>query len=120
MNKMEHIIKKLNLKKNQKVLDIGSGWGTLAIEIAKRSKCEVLGITLSENQLKYSIQKAKELNLENQVRFKLMDYRQIDEKFDAIVSVGMFEHVGRKFYSKYGYIPQRRPSMQYSRGAATQ
>jgi len=101
MNKMEHIIKKLNLKKNQKVLDIGSGWGTLAIEIAKRSECEVLGITLSENQLKYSIQKAKELNLENQVRFKLMDYRQIDEKFDAIVSVGMFEHVGRKFYSKY-------------------
>ena len=101
MNKMEHIIKKLNLKKNQKVLDIGSGWGTLAIEIAKRTECEVLGITLSENQLKYSIQKAKELNLENQVRFKLMDYRQIDEKFDAIVSVGMFEHVGRKFYSKY-------------------
>ena len=49
-NKIEHIIKKLNLKPNQKVLDIGSGWGTLAIEIAKKSQCEVLGITLSENQ----------------------------------------------------------------------
>ena len=100
-NKMDHIIKKLNLKKNQKVLDIGSGWGTLAIEIAKQSQCEVTGITLSENQLKYSQNKVKELNLENQVNFKLMDYRELNEKFDRVVSVGMFEHVGRKFYGKY-------------------
>ena len=101
LNKMNHIIKKLNLKPNQKVLDIGSGWGTLAMEIAKQSKCEVLGITLSENQLEYSKKKAKELNLENQVSFKLIDYRELNEKFDRIVSVGMFEHVGRKFYNKY-------------------
>ena len=100
-NKMNHIIKKLNLKNNQKVLDIGSGWGTLAIEIAKQSKCEVTGITLSENQLKYSQNKVRELNLENQVNFKLMDYRELNEKFDRVVSVGMFEHVGRKFYGKY-------------------
>ena len=100
-NKIQHIIKKLNLKPNQKVLDIGSGWGSLAIEIAKASKCEVLGITLSENQLEYSSKQAKKLNLENQVRFKLMDYRELNEKFDRIVSVGMFEHVGRKFYNKY-------------------
>ena len=100
-NKIDHIIKKLNLKPNQKVLDIGSGWGTLAIEIAKKSQCEVLGITLSENQYEYSKKKAEELNLENQVRFKLIDYRQLGEKFDRIVSVGMFEHVGRKFYKKY-------------------
>ena len=100
-NKINHIIKKLNLKPNQKVLDIGSGWGNLAIEIAQRSKCEVTGITLSENQLEYSNKKAKELNLENQVRFKLMDYRELNEKFDRIVSVGMFEHVGRKFYKTY-------------------
>ena len=100
-NKMNHIIKKLNLKNNQKVLDIGSGWGTLAIEIAKQSQCEVTGITLSENQLKYSQNKVKELNLENQVNFKLMDYRELNEKFDRVVSVGMFEHVGRKFYGKY-------------------
>jgi len=100
-NKINHIIKKLNLKPNQKVLDIGSGWGNLAIEIAQKTKCEVLGITLSENQLNYSRKKAKELNLENQVRFKLLDYREVDEKFDRIVSVGMFEHVGRKFYKKY-------------------
>ena len=100
-NKIDHIIKKLNLKPNQQVLDIGSGWGSLAIEIAKKTQCEVLGITLSENQLKHSIQKTKEMNLENQVRFKLMDYRELNEKFDRIVSVGMFEHVGRKFYKNY-------------------
>ena len=100
-NKIEHIIKKLNLKDNQKILDIGSGWGTLAIEIAQKTQCEVLGITLSKNQLEYSNNRAKELNLENQVQFKLLDYRELDEKFDRIVSVGMFEHVGRKFYKKY-------------------
>ena len=100
-NKIKHIIKKLNLKPNQRVLDIGSGWGSLAIEIAKESQCEIVGITLSENQLEYSKKKAKELNLENQVEFRLMDYRQLDEKFDRVVSVGMFEHVGRKFYKNY-------------------
>ena len=100
-NKMNHIIKKLNLKPNLKVLDIGSGWGTLALEIAKQSKCEVLGITLSENQLEYSKKKAKELNLENQARFELIDYRELNEKFDRVVSVGMLEHVGKKFYGSY-------------------
>ena len=100
-NKIDHIIKKLNLKPNQKVLDIGCGWGTLAIDIAKKTQCEVVGITLSENQLKYAKQKAKEMNLENQVDFRLADYRQINEKFDRVVSVGMFEHVGRNFYKKY-------------------
>ncbi len=100
-NKIEHIIKKLNIKPNQKVLDIGSGWGTLAINIAKKTQASVTGITLSENQIEYSKNKAKELNLENQVDFKLIDYREITEKFDRIVSVGMFEHVGRKFYKSY-------------------
>jgi len=100
-NKIDHLIQKLNLKPNQKVLDIGSGWGYLAIEIARKSQCEVTGITLSENQYKYSINKAKEHNLENQVQFKLADYREINEKFDRIISVGMFEHVGRKFYKTF-------------------
>ncbi len=100
-NKIDHIIKKLNLKPNQKVLDIGCGWGTLALDIAKKTQCEVVGITLSENQLKHAKQKAKEMNLENQVEFRLADYRQLNEKFDRVVSVGMFEHVGRKFYNKY-------------------
>ncbi len=100
-NKIDHIIKKLNIKPNQKILDIGSGWGTLAISIAQKTKASVTGITLSENQLEYSNYKAKEMNLGNQVEFKLMDYRDINEKFDRIVSVGMFEHVGRKFYKRY-------------------
>ena len=100
-NKMNHITKKLNIQANQKVLDIGSGWGTLAIHIAQKTNASVTGITLSENQLAYSKKKAKELNLGNQVEFKLADYRELNEKFDRIVSVGMFEHVGRKFYRKY-------------------
>ncbi|MBA1339860.1 MAG: cyclopropane-fatty-acyl-phospholipid synthase [Pelagibacterales bacterium] len=100
-NKIQHIIQKLNIKPNQKVIDIGCGWGSLAIDIAKTAQCEVTGITLSKNQFNYCVKKAKELNLENQVRFKLIDYRQLNEKFDRIVSVGMFEHVGRKFYNKF-------------------
>lgn len=100
-NKINHIVKKLNIKSNQKVLDIGCGWGHLAIEIAKQSKCEVTGITLSENQHRYANAKAKEYNLENQVQFKLCDYRNLKEKFDRVVSVGMFEHVGRKFYKTF-------------------
>ena len=100
-NKINHIIKKLNIRPNQKVLDIGSGWGSLAIEIAKKAKCQVTGITLSENQFEYSKKRIKELNLGNQVEFKLIDYREVKEKFDRIVSVGMFEHVGRKFYKTF-------------------
>ena len=100
-NKIQHIIKKLNIQPNQKVLDIGCGWGSLAIDIAMTSNCEVTGITLSEKQFDYCVKRAKELNLENQVKFKLKDYRELNEKFDRIVSVGMFEHVGRKFYKKF-------------------
>jgi cyclopropane-fatty-acyl-phospholipid synthase len=100
-NKIKHIIKKLNIQPNQRVLDIGCGWGSLAIDIAKNTNCEVTGITLSENQFNYCKKKVKELNLENQVSFKLIDYRQLNEKFDRIVSIGMFEHLGRKFYKNF-------------------
>ena len=100
-NKIQHIIKKLNIQPNQKVLDIGCGWGSLAIDIAKSTNCEVTGITLSQNQFNYCVKKAQEQNLENQVTFELMDYRELDRKFDRIVCVGMFEHVGRKFYKKF-------------------
>ena len=102
-NKIQHIIKKLNIKSNQKVLDIGCGWGSLAIDIAKSANCEVTGITLSENQFKYCQKKSKELNLENQVKFKLVDYRELDEKFDRIVSAGMLRYStdGSKALVKY-------------------
>ena len=100
-NKINHIIKKLNLQTGQAVLDIGSGWGSMCFEIAKKSKCEVTGYTLSKNQYDYCINKAKELKLDNQCHFELADYRNIKGKFDKIVSVGMLEHVGRKFYKTF-------------------
>ena len=97
-NKINHIIKKLDLRPGQKVLDIGCGWGGMAFEIARQSQCEVTGISLSENQINYCKKKAKELKMDNQVSFTLSDYREIKEKFQKIVSVGAFEHFGKKFY----------------------
>jgi len=97
-NKVNHIIKKLNLRPGQTVLDIGSGWGSMCFEIAKQSECEVMGYTLSKNQYEYCVKKAKEMKLDNQCHFELSDYRKIKGKFNRIVSVGMLEHVGRKFY----------------------
>ena len=100
-NKINHIIKKMDLKPGQKVLDIGCGWGGMAFEIARQSQCEVTGISLSENQIEYCQKKAKELNLDNQVQFKLCDYREINQQFQKIVSVGAFEHFGKKFYKTF-------------------
>ena len=100
-NKIDHIIKKLDIKNGQKVLDVGCGWGGMALELARQKGCEVTGISLSKNQINYCKKKAKELGLDNQVSFKLADYREIMGKYDRIYSVGMFEHVGRKFYNKF-------------------
>ena len=100
-NKINHIIKKLDIKKNQKILEVGCGWGGMAFEIAKQKNCEVTGISLSKNQINYCKNKAKELGLNNQVKFELVDYREIKGQFDRIYSVGMFEHVGRKFYKTF-------------------
>ena len=100
-NKINHIIKKLSLRPGDRVLDIGCGWGGLAFEIARQSQCEVTGISLSENQIEYCKKKAKELKLDNQVNFELCDYRNIKGKFQRIVSVGAFEHFGKKFYGKF-------------------
>jgi cyclopropane-fatty-acyl-phospholipid synthase len=100
-NKINHIIKKLDLKPGQKVLDIGCGWGGMAFEIAKQSQSEVTGISLSENQINYCKKRAKELNMDNQVHFELSDYRSVKGKFHRIVSVGAFEHFGKKFYKTF-------------------
>ena len=100
-NKINHIIKKLDLRPGQKVLDIGCGWGSMCFEIAKQSECEVTGITLSKNQYEYCIKKAKELKLDNQCHFEIIDYRNLKGKFHRVVSVGMLEHVGRKFYKTF-------------------
>ena len=93
MNKIHHILKKLNLKEGQHLLDIGCGWGYLIIEAAKLYKVKALGITLSEEQFK----KAKERIKQDLVDVQLMDYRNLEKsnlEFDRIVSVGMAEHVG--------------------------
>ncbi len=100
-NKLDHIIKKLDLKNGMKVLDVGCGWGGLAFEIARKTGCEVLGISLSKNQIKYATKKTKEVNLDNQVKFEFLDYRNVTGKFDRVVSVGAFEHFGRKFYKTF-------------------
>ena len=91
----------LGLKPNIKILEIGSGWGGICFEIARQSECEVLGVTLSKNQLEYSRKKAKELKLDNQVTFELCDYREIKGKFDRVLNVGMLEHVHPNYYSTF-------------------
>ena len=100
-NKIDHIIKKLNIKNGQKILEVGCGWGGMAFEIARQKGCEVKGISLSKNQINYCKKKAKELNLDNQVSFELADYREVKGEYDRIYSVGMFEHVGKKFYNVF-------------------
>jgi len=100
-NKIDHIVKKLDIKQGQKILEVGCGWGGMAFEIAKQKGCEVLGISLSKNQINYCKKKAKELGLDNQVNFELADYREIQGQYDRIYSVGMFEHVGKKFYKAF-------------------
>ena len=100
-NKIDHIVKKLDIQEGQKILEVGCGWGGMAFEIAKQKKCEVTGISLSKNQIKYCQEKAKELGLDNQVKFELIDYREVKGHYDRIYSVGMFEHVGKKFYKTF-------------------
>tara|TARA_B100001559_G_scaffold128879_1_gene108320 strand:- start:731 stop:1936 length:1206 start_codon:yes stop_codon:yes gene_type:complete len=100
-NKIDHIIKKLNIESGKKVLEVGCGWGGMAFEIARQKGCEVKGISLSKNQINYCKKKAKELNLDNQVSFELADYREVRGDYDRIYSVGMFEHVGKKFYNTF-------------------
>jgi cyclopropane-fatty-acyl-phospholipid synthase len=92
--KKNHIMAKLLLRPGQRVLDIGCGWGGLALSMARQYDVDVTGITLSEEQLKVAQNRAQEAQLSHKVRFHLCDYRQLSGQFDRIVSVGMFEHVG--------------------------
>ncbi len=99
--KKRHIVAKLLVAPGQRVLDIGCGWGGLALSIARAADVQVLGITLSREQLAVARQRAEALGLSHRVRFELRDYRTLDERFDRIVSVGMFEHVGTPHYDTY-------------------
>lgn len=99
--KKRHLAAKLNLRDGQRVLDIGSGWGGLALYMARMFNVDVLGVTLSEEQLGVSRKRSADEGRDDKVKFELKDYRTLNGRFDRIVSVGMFEHVGRKSYSEF-------------------
>jgi len=102
--KKRHLASKLAIEPGMRVLDIGSGWGGLALYLAEICGAEVVGVTLSKEQHALSVQRAAKGGLSGRAEFRLMDYRQVDGTFDRIVSVGMFEHVGighyREFFTK--------------------
>jgi cyclopropane-fatty-acyl-phospholipid synthase len=100
--KKAHIIAKLNLPSGGRLLDIGCGWGGLALSIAHAApEVHVAGVTLSEEQLYVAVRRAQAQGLSGRIDFQLRDYRDVSGPFDRIVSVGMFEHVGRPHYQEF-------------------
>jgi cyclopropane-fatty-acyl-phospholipid synthase len=99
--KKRHIAAKLVVEPSQSVLDIGCGWGGLALYLADLCGAEVTGVTLSEEQVGIAKERAQERGLDTRVKFRLQDYRAVAEQFDRIVSVGMFEHVGVGYYGAF-------------------
>ncbi len=100
-DKKAHIAAKLNLKPGQRVLDIGCGWGGTALYLNRVADVDVLGVTLSEEQLKVARQRAIDAGVADRVKFELIDYRSLTGRFDRIVSIGMFEHVGAKHFDEF-------------------
>lgn len=99
--KRRHLAAKLLIEPGQRVLDIGCGWGGLALYLAEFSGARVTGITLSKEQLDVARVRATEKELASAAEFRLQDYRDVEGTFDRIVSVGMFEHVGVDFYNQF-------------------
>jgi cyclopropane-fatty-acyl-phospholipid synthase len=100
-DKKAHIGKKLLLQPGMRVLDIGCGWGGMALYLNKQHGAQVLGVTLSEEQLAVANRRAADAGVADAVKFQLIDYRSVQGQFDRIVSVGMFEHVGRPNFGTY-------------------
>lgn len=100
-DKKAHIAAKLALAPGQRVLDIGCGWGGMALYLNRVADVDVLGITLSQEQLRVARQRAADAGVAHRVRFELIDYRDVQGPFDRIVSVGMFEHVGLPYYNRF-------------------
>ena len=101
IDKKKHIIQKLQIKDNMSVLDIGCGWGGMALQIAKDTGAKVKGITLSYNQFITAQKRAYKEGLNDRITFALQDYRHETDKYDRIVSVGMFEHVGVDYFPNF-------------------
>ena len=101
LDKKAHIAAKLALEPGQRVLDIGCGWGGMALFLHKVAGVDVLGVTLSEHQLRIARERAAAAGVSDHVKFQLKDYRLLEEQFDRIVSVGMFEHVGARNYDEF-------------------
>ena len=99
--KKRHIAAKMHLKEGQRVLDIGCGWGGMGLYLAQTAGVDVTGVTLAEEQLRVANQRAADLGMADRARFMLQDYRKVGGKFDRIVSVGMFEHVGPQHFDEY-------------------
>jgi cyclopropane-fatty-acyl-phospholipid synthase len=100
-DKKAHIAAKLALEPGMRVLDIGCGWGGMALYLHAKTGAEVLGVTLSEEQVKVARARADAAGVADKVRFELIDYRHVTGQFDRIVSVGMFEHVGPAHYRAF-------------------
>ncbi|RXJ63210.1 cyclopropane-fatty-acyl-phospholipid synthase, partial [Halarcobacter ebronensis] len=96
--KLDVLAKKLNLKKGSKVLEIGSGWGAMAMHLVKKYECEVTTLTLSKEQKKLCEDRFKEHKIEESINIMLKDYRDMQGQFDAIIAVEMFEAVGREYF----------------------
>ena len=99
--KIDLLAKKLNLKKGSKVLEIGSGWGAMAMHLVKEYGCEVTTLTLSKEQKKLCEGRFKENNIEESVEVMLKDYRDMEGQFDAVIAVEMFEAVGREYFDVF-------------------
>ena len=102
-HKLEMICRKLQLKEGDRVLDIGCGWGGLLKYMAEKYNIKGVGVSVSKEQIKYANEHKGDLDLE----FRLCDYRDVKEKFDKVVSVGMFEHVGYKHYKEFMKVVNR-------------
>jgi cyclopropane-fatty-acyl-phospholipid synthase len=102
-DKLEHLCRKLRLRPDERLLDIGCGWGSLAIYAAQHFGVQVLGVTLSEPQAAFARERVTAAGLEDRCRIEVRDYRDLDGRgpFDKVVSVGMFEHVGRAQLRRY-------------------
>lgn len=101
IRKIDLLAKKLNLKKGSKVLEIGSGWGAMAMHLVKEYDCEVTTLTLSKEQKKLCEDRFKEHNIEESVDIMLKDYRDMEGQFDAVIAVEMFEAVGREYFDVF-------------------